>query len=57
MNRLKKKKKKVSRNMRRITGIGKIEESKNKRPDVSLGFDDMSVKIIFLIQYRSFSFF
>lgn len=31
--------------MRRITGTGKIEESKNKRTDVSLGFDDNSVKI------------
>lgn len=26
--------------MRRITGFGKIEESKNKRTDASLGFDD-----------------
>lgn len=27
--------------MKRITGIGKIEEGKNKRTDVSLRFDDV----------------
>lgn len=37
--------------MKRITGIGKIEEGKNKRTDGSLRFDDKSV-MIFLIQTR-----
>lgn len=45
---LKKRKRNVSRNIKRITGIGKIEESKNKRLDVSLGLGDKTVKIIFL---------
>lgn len=40
--------------MRRITGVGKIEES--KRTDVPLTFGDKPVKI-FLIQTSSFSFF
>jgi len=42
--------------MSRITGTGKIEESKTKTTDVSLGFDDKSVKIFFTWT-RSFSFF
>lgn len=44
----KKRKRNVSRNIKKITGIGKIEESKNKRLDVSLGLGDKTVKIIFL---------
>lgn len=45
---LKKRKRNVSRNIKRITGIGKIEESKNKRLDGSLGLGDKTVEIIFL---------